>query len=429
MAVTAVKAPLAKAPQAAPVLDVEAVRRDFPGLHQEIHGHPLVYLDNAASAQKPQSVLDAVASIYTDDYSNVHRGVHTLSQRATDRYEAARETCRGFLGAPRREECIFVRGATEGINLVASSFVRPQLGPGDEVLVTQMEHHSNLVPWQMVCEETGATLRWVGLRDDGTLDLDQYESLLSERTKIVAAVHISNALGTINPVREMCRMAREKGVPVLLDGAQAAPHARIDVQDLGCDFYVISGHKVFAPTGIGVLWGRHELLSDMRPYQGGGEMITHVTMEKSDFHVPPHRFEAGTPHIAGAVGLAAALNYMEGLGHEAIEAHEHQLLEAATKRLETIDGVEMVGTAPHKAAVVSFTVQGVHPHDIGTILDHEGIAVRAGHHCAQPVMDRFGVPATARASFAFYNTLDEVERLGHGIETVLAMFDPNQFGG
>lgn len=418
MAVTAVKAP----PTTAPTLDVEAVRRDFPGLHQEIHGHPLVYLDNAASAQKPQAVLDALTSIYTDDYSNVHRGVHTLSQRATERYEAARETCGRFLGATRPEECVFVRGATEGINLVASSFVRPRLEPGDEVLVTQMEHHSNLVPWQLVCEETGATLRWVELRDDGTLDLDQYENLLSERTKIVAAVHISNALGTINPVREMCRMAREKGIPVLLDGAQAAPHTKIDVLDLGCDFYVISGHKAFGPTGIGVLWGRHELLSGMRPYQGGGEMITNVTMEKSDFHVPPHRFEAGTPHIAGAVGLAAALDYVDSLGHDAIEAHEHQLLDAAANRLGAIDGVELVGTAPGKAAVVSFTVQGIHPHDIGTILDHEGIAVRAGHHCAQPVMDRFGLPATVRASLAFYNTLGEVERLGHGVETVLDMF-------
>lgn len=407
----------------APALDVDAVRRDFPGLHQEVHGHPLVYLDNAASAQKPKAVLDSLISIYSDDYSNVHRGVHTLSQRATDRYEAARETARRFLCAPRKEECVFVRGATEGINLVAHSFVLPRLQPGDEVLVTQMEHHSNLVPWQLVCEQAGATLRWVELKGDGTLDLDQYESLLSERTKIVAAVHISNALGTINPIREMCRLARKKGVPVLVDGAQAAPHAKIDVADLGCDFYVISGHKVFGPTGIGVLWGRHELLSEMRPYQGGGEMITNVTMEKSDFHVPPHRFEAGTPHIAGAVGLAAALDYVESIGHDAIEAHEHRLLEAATKRLGAIDGVDLVGTAAEKAAVVSFTVCGIHPHDIGTILDHEGIAVRAGHHCAQPVMDRYGLPATARASFAFYNTLDEVERLGHGIETVLAMFE------
>ena len=429
MAASAVHSPPANVGTKVPALDVEAVRRDFPGLHQEIHGHPLVYLDNAASAQKPQAVLDALASIYRDDYSNVHRGVHTLSQRATDRYEAARETCRRFLGAPRREECVFVRGATEGINLVAHSFVLPRLKPGDEVLVTQMEHHSNLVPWQLICEQAGAKLRWVELLDDGTLDLDQYESLLSERTKIVAVVHISNALGTVNPIREMCRLAREQGVPILIDGAQAAPHSKIDVADLGCDFYVISGHKAFGPTGIGVLWGRHELLSEMRPYQGGGEMITNVTLEKSDFHVPPHRFEAGTPHIAGAVGLAAALDYVENLGHDAIGRHEHSLLEAATRRLGAIDGVELVGTAAEKAAVVSFTVRGIHPHDIGTILDHEGIAVRAGHHCAQPVMDRYGLPATARASFAFYNTLDEVERLGHGVETVLAMFDPNQFGG
>ncbi|MDA8016177.1 MAG: cysteine desulfurase [Thermoanaerobaculia bacterium] len=406
--------------------DVEEVRRDFPGLHQEVHGHPLVYLDNAASAQKPQSVLDALLSIYRDDYANVHRGVHTLSQRATDRYEAARETCRRSLGASRHEECVFVRGATEGINLVAHSFARPRLQPGDEVLVTQMEHHSNLVPWQMVCRQAKAKLRWIPLLEDGSLDLDRYRSLLSERTKMIALVHISNALGTINPIREICRLAREKGVPVLVDGAQAAPHSKIDVEDLGCDFYVISGHKVFGPTGIGVLWGRHELLSAMPPYQGGGEMITNVTMESSDFHVPPHRFEAGTPHIAGAVGLAAALEYVSRVGWEAIAQHEHRLLTAATRRLAAIDGVELVGTAPDKAAVVSFTVQGVHPHDIGTILDHEGVAVRAGHHCAQPIADHYGVAATTRASFAFYNTLDEVERLGRGIETVLDMFgDPN----
>lgn len=405
-----------------PSLDVEAVRRDFPGLHQEIHGHPLVYLDNAASAQKPQAVLEALTSIYRDDYSNVHRGVHTLSQRATDRYERARETCRQFLDAPRAEECIFVRGATEGINLVARSFAAPRLGPGDEVLVSQMEHHSNLVPWQLVCEATGATLRWVPLLDDGSLDQDAYAELLSERTKMVALVHVSNALGTINPIRDMAARAREMGVPVLVDGAQAAPHASLDVQDLGCDFYVFSGHKVFGPTGIGVLWGRHELLSKMPPYQGGGEMITHVAMDHSEFHVPPHRFEAGTPHIAGAVGLAAALDYLRGVGFDAIAGHEHALLAAATKRLAAIDGVELVGTAARKVAVVSFTVKGIHPHDIGTILDHEGIAVRAGHHCAQPVMDRFGLPATARASFALYNTLDEVERLGVGIEAVLEMF-------
>ncbi|MEM9554891.1 MAG: cysteine desulfurase [Acidobacteriota bacterium] len=419
---------------AAPALDVESIRRDFPALHQEVHGHPLVYLDNAASAHKPRPVLDAVEVAYSRHYSNVHRGVHTLSQRATDAYEAARERVRSFLGAARAEDCIFVRGATEAINLVAYSFVLPRLEPGDEVLVSQMEHHSNIVPWQLVCAQAGAELKVVPIDDRGELDLDAYRDLLGPRVKMVSLVHVSNALGTVNPVRELCALARKRGVPTLLDGAQAAPHGAIDVQEIGCDFYTFSGHKVFGPTGIGVLWGRGELLAAMPPWQGGGEMITSVSFSGTEFHVPPHRFEAGTPHIVGAIGLGAALDYLDGVGLDAVAAHEAALLARATEALEALPWVRIVGTADHKAAVVSFVVEdkrrtepagatfGVHPHDIGTILDFEGVAIRAGHHCAQPVMERYGLPATARASFAFYNTFDEVDRLVHGLRRVAETF-------
>lgn len=403
-------------------LDVQAVRSDFPALHQEVHGHPLVYLDNAASAHKPQAVIDALVRGYSKSYSNVHRGVHTLSQRATDDYEKARSTTRAFLGAERDEEIVFVRGTTEAVNLVAWSFARPRLEPGDEVLISHMEHHSNIVPWQLVCEEAGARLVVAPIDDRGQLDLEAFKNLLSERTKMVSIVHISNALGTINPVKEIVAAAHERGVPVMLDGAQAAPHSAVDVQEIGCDFYAISSHKLFGPTGIGALYGRFELLNSMRPYQGGGEMIRYVSFDKTEFNVPPHRFEAGTPNIVGAIGMAAAMDYVTGLGFDEIGAHEAALLAYANERLSAIPQIRLVGTADHKAAVVSFTIEGAHPHDIGTILDHQGIAIRAGHHCAQPIMDRFGLPATARASFAFYNTLDEVDRLADGVGKVIDMF-------
>ncbi|MEM6792354.1 MAG: cysteine desulfurase [Acidobacteriota bacterium] len=407
---------------AAPAIDLERVRKDFPALGQEIHGRPLVYLDSAASAHKPQVVIDALVAGYSGSYSNVHRGVHSLSQRATDLYETARLTARDFLGAEREDEVVFVRGATEGINLVAWSFARPRLEPGDRVILSQMEHHSNIVPWQMVCDDAGARVEVVPIDDRGQLDMDVYRELLGPRIKMVAMGHVSNALGTINPVREIVRLAHEQGIPVLLDGAQAAPHSRLDVQDLGCDFYVLSAHKLFGPTGIGALYGRYEHLLEMQPYQGGGEMITSVSFEGTEFNVPPHRFEAGTPHIVGVQGMAAAMDYVTELGFEAIARHENDLLAYATRRLEAIPEVTIVGTAEHKASVISFTLEGVHPHDIGTILDHEGVAVRAGHHCAQPVMDRFGLPATARASFAFYNGRDDVDRLVSAIDGVLDMF-------
>lgn len=412
-----------KTAQVNPVtFDVERVRQDFPALHQEVHGHPLVYLDSAASAHKPQVVIDALVAGYSGRYSNVHRGVHTLSQQATDDYEHARSVSRAFLGAERDDEVIFVRGATEGINLVAWSFVRPRLEEGDNVVISHMEHHSNIVPWQLVCADAGAELRVLPIDDRGQLELDAIDGLVDERTRMLALVHVSNALGTINPVAEVAERASRHGVPVLLDGAQAAPHTAIDVQALGCDFYVVSSHKLFGPTGIGALYGRFEHLSSMRPYQGGGEMITSVTFDSTEFNVPPHRFEAGTPHIVGAIGMAAAMDYVSALGFEAIAAHEHDLLDYATQRLNDLGAITIIGTAEHKASVVSFTVDGVHAHDVGTILDHQGVAVRAGHHCAQPVMDRYGVPATARASFALYNARADVDRLVDALGTVIEMF-------
>lgn len=404
------------------VLDVARVRAAFPALAQQVHGKPLVYLDSAASAQKPEAVLDAIRDAYVHNYANVHRGVHTLSQRATDAYENAREVARRFLGAAEAREVIFVRGATEAVNLVASSFLRPRLSRGDEIVLTAMEHHSNIVPWQLVAEATGARLRVAPVDDRGVLDLDAYRDLLGPRTKMVAMVHVSNAIGTRNPVAEMVALARERGIPTLIDGAQAAPHGGADVAALGCDFYTVSGHKVFGPTGIGLLYGRAERLEAMAPYQGGGEMIRSVTFEQSTWNVVPHRFEAGTPHIVGAIGLGAALEWLESLGHDAVAAHEDDLLAHATARLAAVPRVRLVGTAPGKAAVISFVIDGAHPHDIGTILDHEGIAIRAGHHCAQPLMDRFGVPATARASFAVYNHRDDVDRLVDGIERVVEIF-------
>lgn len=402
--------------------DVEKIRADFPALGQQVHGQPLAYLDSAASAQKPRQVIEAITRAYSFEYSNVHRGVHWLSQRATDHYEAARASVQRFLGAPEERELIFVRGATEGINLVAQSFLRPRLGPGDEVLLTAMEHHSNIVPWQMVCEATGAGLRVVPFDHRGELDMAAFEELLGERTKMVAAVHVSNAIGTVNPVEQMVELARRQGVPILLDGAQAAPHQQLDLAALGCDFYVVSGHKMCGPTGIGVLWGRAELLENMPPYQGGGEMILSVSFDGTTYNEIPHRFEAGTPNIVGAIGLGAAIDYLEDIGLDRIAAYERELLDYAHARLQAIPEVRLIGTAPHKAAVVSFVVEGVHAHDVGTILDREGIAVRVGNHCAQPAIECFGVSATARASLAFYNTRQEIDRLAAGLGRVVELF-------
>jgi len=410
-------------PDAGTAFDVQAIRADFPILQQTVHGKPLVYLDNAATSQKPKAVLEAVERFYTHDNSNVHRGVHLLSERATRAFEQARRRARQFINAPVTREVIFVRGSTEGVNLVAQTYGRQNVGPGDEILISTMEHHSNIVPWQMLCEEKRARLRVIPINDEGEILLDEYEKLLSERTKLVAMVHVSNSLGTINPVNRVIELAHLRGVPVLLDGAQAAPHLRIDVQELGCDFYTVSGHKMFGPSGIGLLYGRTELLDAMPPYQGGGEMIRSVTFEKTTYNRLPHKFEAGTPNISGAVGLGAAMNYITSVGHDAIAAHEHDLLEYATAQLSVIPRVRLVGTARQKASVVSFVIEGIHAHDVGTILDQEGIAVRAGHHCTQPLMERLGLDATARASFAFYNTREEVDALVEGVHKVIEVFD------
>jgi cysteine desulfurase / selenocysteine lyase len=406
----------------AAALDVAVVRAQFPILATRVNGKPLVYLDSAASAQKPEVVIEAEARFYRESYANVHRGVHTLSQRATGAYEAARERVARFLGAPDPSEVVFTRSATEGLNLVAWCFARPRLAAGDEVLLTEMEHHSNIVPWQMVCETTGAKLVVAPVDERGELRMDELARLLSPRTRVVSLVHVSNALGTINPVAEVSRLAHAVGAAVVVDGAQAAPHLPIDVQALGCDFYTFSGHKVYGPTGIGALWGKKELLAAMPPWQGGGDMILHVSFAKTDYAPPPARFEAGTPHIVGAVGLAAALDWLESLPREAVAAHEHDLLAHATESLAAIPGVRLIGTARHKASVLSFLVEGVHAHDVGTILDSEGVAVRAGHHCAQPLMERFGVAATARASFAVYNTRDEVDTLAAAVRKAQRLF-------
>lgn len=402
--------------------DIDAVRKDFPILDQEVNGHPLVYLDNAASSQKPVQVIEAVDNYYRLDNANVHRGVHRLSQRATDAYEGAREKVRGFLGAKSDKEIIFVRGATEAINLVAQSFVRPQVGPGDEILISHIEHHANIVPWQMVCEQTGAQLKVIPMLESGELDLSGLDELLNERTKILAIGHVSNALGTINPIKDMIAKAKAKSIPVLVDGAQAVPHLTVDVQDLDCDFYVFSGHKMFAPTGIGALYGKQDLLEAMPPWQGGGDMILSVSFEHTQYNTLPYKFEAGTPHIAGAVGLGAAIDYMQSLGIDNLAAYEHQLLETATARLEAMDGIRIIGTAKDKASVLSFMIEDVHPHDVGTIFDQEGVAIRAGHHCAQPVMQFYGIAATARASFAFYNTEQEIDALVNAIKTTQELF-------
>jgi len=405
-----------------PKLDVEKARRDFPALTLSVHGHPLVYLDNAATTQKPEPVLVEEDRWYRELCSTVHRGVHDLSQKATDAYEAARGKAAQFIKADSTDEVIFVRGTTEAINLVASTYGRQHVGPGDEVLITEMEHHSNIVPWQMLCEEKGARLRVAPIDDKGQLILEEYERLLSERTKITAVTYVSNALGTINPLAKMIEMAHQQGVPVLVDGAQAVPHLSVDVQSLDCDFFAFSGHKMYGPTGIGVLYGKKDLLGAMPPYQGGGEMIRSVTFEKTDFAEPPARFEAGTPNIAGAVALGAAIDYLTDLGIDAVAAHEQEVLAYATDAISRIPGVKLIGTADQKASVLSFIIESVHAHDVGTILDRQGIAVRAGHHCAQPVMDRFGVPATARASFALFNTVEEADRLAAGLNRVLEVF-------
>ena len=414
-----VTAPRPRGPES---FDLHRVRADFPILSRRIRGKPLVYLDNAATSQKPQTVIDAVTRFYTAENANIHRGVHFLSESATAAYDVVREDVARFINAPSSRQVIFTKGTTEGINLVAQSYGRPLLKPGDEIVITAMEHHSNIVPWQLLCEQTGGVLKAAPFTDRGELDVVALEELLTPRTRLVAVVHLSNALGTINPVKAIVALAHERGIPVLVDGAQAAPHLPVDVQDLDCDFYAFSGHKVFGPTGIGVLYGREALLEQMPPYQGGGDMIATVSLQHSTWAPLPAKFEAGTPMIAQVAGLGAALKYVVAIGLESIGAWERELLVYATERIYEIDGLRIIGTAERKASVLGFVMKDVHPHDIGTILDNEGIAIRAGHHCAQPVMERFGVPATARASFAFYNTLEEVDALIAGLSTVKKMF-------
>ena len=402
--------------------DVHRIREDFPILKRKVHGKPLVYLDSAASSQKPQAVIDAISRLYSEDYANVHRGVHELSQRSTEAYENARVKARRFINAGTEREIIFVRGTTEAVNLVAQTYGRVQVRAGDEVLITTMEHHSNIVPWQILCEEKGALLRVAPINDRGELILEELEKLLSAKTRLLAMAHVSNALGTINPVRDVIRMAHERGIPVLLDGAQAVPHMTVDVQELDVDFYSFSSHKMFGPSGVGVLYGKEALLEAMPPYQSGGDMISSVTFEKTTYNRLPYKFEAGTPNIAAVVGLGAAIDYIDAIGMASIAAHEHELLDYGTKTLSEIPGLQLIGQAREKAAVLSFVLEGIHPHDIGTILDQDGIAVRTGHHCAQPVMDRFKIPATARASMALYNTKEEIDLLAAGIHKVIEMF-------
>jgi cysteine desulfurase/selenocysteine lyase len=403
-------------------LDVHRLRQDFPILRRQVHGHPLVYLDNAATTQKPQVVLDALTRYYTDINSNVHRGVHNLSELATEAYDGARTKIRRFFNAPSDREIVFTRNATEAINLVAFAFVRPRLRAGDEVVISAMEHHSNIVPWQLICEERGAKLRVIPMDDRGELLLEELDGLLTERTRMVAVAHMSNALGTINPVDEIARIAHARGIPVLADGSQAAYHMAVDVQALGVDFYAATGHKMYGPTGIGVLYGREKLFDEMPPFLGGGDMISSVTFEKSTWNALPFKFEAGTPNIAGAIGLGIAIDYISRIGFDAISAHECELLTYGTQALQSVPTLRLIGTAPRKASILSFVMENVHPHDIGTIVDREGIAVRTGHHCAQPVMDRFGVPATARASLALYNTREEIDSLVAALHKVHEVF-------
>jgi cysteine desulfurase / selenocysteine lyase len=403
-------------------LDVEKIRRDFPILARDVRGKKLVYLDNAATSQKPRVVIDALSRYYEQENANIHRGVHFLSELATAEHERARQTVRSFINAADAKEIVFVRGTTEAINLVAQTYGRVHVGRGDEVLITAMEHHSNIVPWQLLCEEKGAKLRVAPINDDGELLLEEFAKLLTPRTKIVAVAHVSNALGTVNPLRQIIQLAHQRNIPVLVDGAQAVPHMKVDVQALDCDFYAFSSHKMFGPTGVGVLYGKASLLEAMPPYQGGGEMISSVTFEKTTYNKLPFKFEAGTPNIAGAIALGTAIEYLNEIGMNKITAYEHELLEYATRKVSAIPGVRLIGTAKEKAGVLSFVIEGIHPHDVGTILDQEGIAIRTGHHCAQPIMDRFGIPATARASFAFYNTKEEADALANGILKVQEVF-------
>jgi len=405
-----------------PELDVQKVRADFPILQRTVHGKPLVYFDTAASAQRPLKVINAIDSFYRNHNANIHRGVHTLSQEATGDYEQARLKVARFINASTDQECVFTRGTTESINLVAHSFVRPRLQAGDEILISYMEHHSNIVPWQLLCEETGAVLKVVPMNHRGELEMDALAEMLSGRVKLLAVVQVSNALGTINPVAEICAMAKKQGIPVLIDGAQAVPHQAVDVQALDCDFYCFSGHKMYGPTGIGVLWGRYEHLQAMRPYQGGGEMIRHVTFEKSTFNDAPGKFEAGTPNIAGAIGMGAAVDYLQGLGMQKVAAWESQLLAYGTERLSRIEGFRMIGTATRKAGVMSFVLGDIHANDVGTLVDLYGVAIRTGHHCAMPVAKFFGLPATARASLGVYNTFAEIDILADALEKTIEMF-------
>ncbi len=402
--------------------DVESIRNDFPILATEVHGKPLVYLDNAASSQHPVQVIHAIKDLYESGYSNIHRGVHQLSQDATKAYENSRAAIRGFINADCIHEIIFTSGTTESINLVAQSYARPLLKKGDEILITHMEHHSNIVPWQMICEQTGAELKVVPISDQGELEMDRFAELLSEKTKIVSVVHVSNALGTVNPIKEIIDAAHAKGIAVLVDGAQAVSHIPVDVQALGCDFYAFSGHKLYGSTGIGALYGKEKLLNKMPPYKGGGDMILSVSFEKTEYNTLPYKFEAGTPNIAGAIGLGTAIEYVQSIGLGAIAAHEHGLLEYATSKLKEIDGLRIIGQAEQKAGLISFVLDQVHPHDIGTLLDMEGVAIRTGHHCAQPVMERYKIPATARASFAMYNTFAEIDVLNEAIKKTIGMF-------
>ena len=401
---------------------VETYRQDFPILEQTVRDMPLVYLDNAATAQKPRQVIEVLDDYYRSYNSNIHRGVHTLSELATDAYETARKKIQRFINAESLQEVIFVRGTTEGINLVAQSYGRSRLGAGDEIIVSTMEHHSNIVPWQLLCEQTGASLKVIPINDAGELDLDEYKNLLNERTRIVAIAHISNALGTINPIAEITKQAHAAGAVVVIDGAQAAPHTKLDMAALDCDFYTFSGHKLFGPTGIGVLYGKQALLEDMPPYHGGGDMIKMVTFEKTLYNDLPYKFEAGTPYIAGVIGLGAAVDYVSDVDLDRIHDYEHGLLQHAAEAAATVPGLRLIGTAADKASILSFVVDGIHPHDLGTILDHDGIAIRTGHHCAMPVMERFGIPATARASLAFYNTTEEVDKLVAGIDKAKNIF-------
>jgi cysteine desulfurase/selenocysteine lyase len=408
--------------RASQTYDVQKIRRYFPILARDVRGKKLVYLDNAATSQKPQAVIDAIMQYYQEENANIHRGVHFLSELATSKHDRARKIVQQFINAGQVHEVIFVRGATEAINLVAQTYGRKHVGPADEVLITAMEHHSNIVPWQILCDEKSAKLRVAPINDLGELIMPEFEKLIGPRTKIVAVPHVSNALGTVNPVKEIVELAHARHIPVVVDGAQAAPHMKVDVRALGCDFYAISSHKMFGPMGIGVLYGKTELLEAMPPYQGGGDMISSVTFEKTIYNKLPFKFEAGTPDVAGAIGLGAAIEYLSGIGMDKISEHEHELLDCATRKVSAIAGVRLIGTAREKAGVLSFVMDNVHPHDVGTILDQEGIAIRTGHHCAQPVMERFGIPATARASFALYNTKEEVDALVQGNIKVQEVF-------